>query len=198
MTQVSSVWIRLPVERVAAWASVSQSDQHHFSLQHQYVVDLSNPLVPFPLDFSDDVISTDKFREFLVLFVCLLVCSDLSQWKVKGRDVHVHFCCPCQIAKMDVHIPTHKWLTDSGVLSFQSFVRHPVPIFSLLALLTTQWHSWWFCFRVSVMLSRLSQFPSLPVVRNRYRSLPGLHFYFGVRQTQFSGCKFVCFGSNWI
>lgn len=79
MTQVSSVWIHLPVERVAAWASVSQSDQHHFSLQHQYVVDLSNPLVPFPLDFSDDVILTDKFRAFLVLFVCLLVCSDLSQ-----------------------------------------------------------------------------------------------------------------------
>lgn len=86
MTQVSSVWIRLPVERVAAWASVSQSDQHHFSLQHQYVVDLSNPLVPFPLDFSDDVILSDRFREFLVLFVCLLVCCDLSQWKVVDMD----------------------------------------------------------------------------------------------------------------
>lgn len=86
MTQVSSVWIRLPVERVAARASVSQSDQHHFSLQHQYVVDLSNPSVPFPLDFSDDVILTFKCREFLVLFVCLLVCSDLSQWKVVDMD----------------------------------------------------------------------------------------------------------------
>ena len=35
-----------------------------------------------------------------------------------------------------------------------------------------------------------SQFPSLPVVRNRYRSLPKLQFYFGVRQMQFPGCKF--------